>query len=116
VFSFDGLREQPDDSRPAMAVLSFRTSPAGLLHHFYRLDPAARNGGDIEFLAIIWRLGPRDWLARAKVASKAAVYGTEGQRFESSRARSRSRVDAGIFVVLTFGLRTEAQVLETADS
>jgi hypothetical protein len=32
-----GLQQQPDDSRPTMAVL-FENSPRGLLHHFYRLD------------------------------------------------------------------------------
>ena len=36
---FDRTAQQPDDSRPAMAVLFRR--PSGLLHHFYRLDPGS---------------------------------------------------------------------------
>jgi hypothetical protein len=34
-------QQQPDDSRPAMAALFTATAPAGLLHHFYRLDRQA---------------------------------------------------------------------------
>ena len=42
-------------------------------------------------ILIFWRLSGASecskWLARAKSRSTASVYGTEGQRFESSRAR-----------------------------
>jgi hypothetical protein len=34
----------------------------------------------------------------------ASVYGTEGQRFESSRARLKTRMDAGFSPLLTFDL------------
>jgi hypothetical protein len=42
-------------------------------------------------ILIFWRLlgdpVPKIWLARAKSRPQSSVYGTEGQRFESSRAR-----------------------------
>jgi hypothetical protein len=41
-----------------------------------------------EFLASSWRVAGIGWLWRAKFGSIAAVYGTEGHRFESCRARS----------------------------
>jgi len=40
------------------------------------------------------------WLCRAKSIPRASVYGTEGQRFESFRARSGTPVNAGVFAVL----------------
>ena len=44
--------------------------------------------------------------ASAPVAQldRASVYGTEGHRFESCRARRETRMSAGIFADLTFGL------------
>src|SRR5215212_6797644 len=46
------------------------------------------------------------WPVAAPVAQldRASVYGTEGQRFESSRARSKTPVNTGVFVGLIFGL------------
>src|SRR5687768_15487932 len=49
-----------------------------------------------------WRLSGdwslRIWLIRAKFRATASVYGTEGQRFESSRARSVAGNSAGLSV------------------
>jgi hypothetical protein len=41
----------------------------------------------IEFWRVFGELGRELWLARAKVGLQNRGYGTEGQRFESSRAR-----------------------------
>src|SRR2546427_10510414 len=64
-----------------------------------------------------WRLFgapvPGIWFSRGKSRVTAAVYGTEGHRFESCRARSRTPVNAGVLLVLTFGPETEGQVVET---
>jgi hypothetical protein len=50
--------------------------------------------------SIFWRVltsrAARFGLLEPRLVSKAAVYGTEGQRFESSRARSRSPANAGL--------------------
>jgi len=41
-------------------------------------------------------------------APKASVYGTEGQRFESSRARKKTPANAGVFALLDAGRRFSA--------
>jgi hypothetical protein len=66
-------------------------SPGGASVAFMQGQPPRQ----VEQAAILisWRffgdLGRRIWLARAKSCATASVYGTEGQRFESSRARCR---------------------------
>jgi hypothetical protein len=53
--------------------------------------PLACAPAGFDFWRIFGALGGQIWLARAKFVPYAAVYGTEGQRFESSRARSTKR-------------------------
>jgi hypothetical protein len=48
---------------------------------------AAPRGRSEGFWRVLGELPGSIWLWRAKLSSIAAVYGTEGQRFESSRAR-----------------------------
>ena len=63
-----------------LAARSEHVHPQGQLIDAGRTDRAS------DFLATFWRHRARIWLARAKFALPV-VYGTEGQRFESSRAR-----------------------------
>jgi hypothetical protein len=99
--TISGRLWQADARARLPAIARIRCYTRRLLSRCRGLLQACKFRVSGEFLAS-W--GARFGLLEPKLVSKAAVYGTEGQRFESSRARCKSRMDAGIFADLTFDL------------
>jgi hypothetical protein len=61
-------------------------------------ESAAEGTARLTFWRFLGDLGSLSWLSRAKSRASASLYGTEGQRFESSRARAVAGFSAGLGV------------------
>ena len=74
-----------DETRSSVRVPSSR--PLSGCERTWRHEAAAPKGREIDFLATFGDLSGKSWLCRAKYMPQSRGYGTEVQRFESSRAR-----------------------------